>query len=380
MPTDVWSGYDVLLFDLDGVVYVGTEPVDGVPAALADLRRRGRRLAFVTNNASRTSAAVADQLTAMGVPARAGDVVTSAQAAALYAAECLPAGAPVLVLGTAALSGALAEQGLMPVAGADAGPAAVVQGFSPDLGWADLAEAALAIRAGARWIACNSDATLPSTRGLVPGNGSLVAALAHTTESTPTFVGKPHPAMHRVAIERTGARRPLIIGDRLDTDIAAATSAGCDSVLVLSGITTPVQLLAAAPAQRPTYVGLTAGDLLRAPRTARADGDRFSCGLWSARREGRSVSLSFREPGTESAIAETRLDAVLALCAAAWHGSAESAAPARGRPLVVAADRQASAVLRHLGIPAHPGNDGRGVLQSTRQTARRGEGVRDQGA
>lgn len=353
-PTDIWSGYDVLLLDLDGVVYVGAEPVRGVPAALADLRARGCRLAFVTNNASRTPEVVADQLSALGVPAQPGDVVTSAQAAALYAAETLPAGASVLVLGTAALSGALAERGLRPVAGADANPTAVVQGFSPDLGWAQLAEAALAIRAGARWIACNSDATLPSPRGPVPGNGSLVAALVHATGTSPTFVGKPHPAMHRAAIERTRAQRPLIVGDRLDTDIAAATSAGCDSMLVLSGITTPVQLLTALPAQRPTFVGLTAGDVLRAPRTASADGDRFSCGTWTARREGRTVLLSVRDPATESSAAGGRLDALLALCAAAWSSSLGCADPGPSRLKVVAGDHPAATVLRRLGIPCHP--------------------------
>ncbi|MBN9618498.1 MAG: HAD-IIA family hydrolase [Actinobacteria bacterium] len=369
--TEVCASYDAVLLDLDGVVYIGGQPITGVPAALAALRDRGLRLAFVTNNASRTPDEVAHRLRRMDVPADPADVITSAQAAARYTAQRLPTGATVLALGAPALSSALAEQGLIPVASAEASPAAVVQGFSPDLSWRELAEASLAIRAGAQWIACNGDATLPSARGPVPGNGSLVAALVHATTTIPTFVGKPHPAMHRAAIERTQATRPLIIGDRLDTDIAAATAAGCDSMLVLSGITTALQLLTAPPPERPTYLGLTAADLLRPPRSACAEDDGFSCGPWNATAESGRVLLRHREIATDTvspkdtASPEHSLDALLALCMASWNSPA-SATPGPDAPVVVASDHHAEAALHRLGIPVAP-RTCRGSSQDSRR-------------
>lgn len=349
----VASGYDAVLFDLDGVVYIDGEPVEGVPDAVATLRSRGVPLAFVTNNASRTPEQVADRLTAIGVPVRPADVVTSAQAAAAYAAERLPIGATVLAVGAPALARALSDRGLVPVASAQALPVAVVQGFSPDLCWQDLAEASVALHAGAEWIACNRDATLPSARGPVPGNGSLVAALAHATGRTPTFVGKPHPAMHRAAVARTAATRPLIVGDRLDTDIVAANAAGCDSMLVLSGITQPAQLLTATPEQRPTYLGLTAGALLDRPQDARAEEGGFSCGSWRAEVACGRVVLTGSHPAGDLAGGTTVLDALLALCLACWR-LCTTADSSCGAPFVVADDTQAEAVLQRLGIPAAP--------------------------
>src|SRR4051812_15913801 len=173
--------YDVALLDLDGVVYVGEQPVPGAPRALAAARRAGMRLAFVTNNASRTPSQVADLLHRVGVPADPTEVVTSAQAAAHHLADRLPAGAPVLVLGTTGLIEALTERGLVPVFSADEDPAAVVQGFHPGIDWHALAEGAVAIGRGIPWLATNLDATVPSPRGPLPGNGSLVAALRHAT-------------------------------------------------------------------------------------------------------------------------------------------------------------------------------------------------------
>lgn len=351
LQSELCSAYDALLLDLDGVVYIGGEAITGVPTALAELRERGLRLAFVTNNASRIPDEVANRLCGMGVPACPADVITSAQVAARYTAQRLPTGATVLALGAPALSSALAEQGLTPVTSIEADPVAVVQGFSPDLSWRELAEAALAIRAGAQWIACNSDATLPSARGPVPGNGSLVAALVHATATTPTFVGKPHPAMHRAAIERTRATRPLIVGDRLDTDIAAATAAGCDSMLVLSGITTTAQLIAAAPAERPTYLGFTVKDLLRAPRSAHAQDGGYTCGRWSATADCGGALLRYRDFATDVAPTETALDALLALCMANWNNPANST-PCPGGPVVIAGDHHAEAALRRLDVSA----------------------------
>ena len=257
------TAYDAALLDLDGVVYRGPDPVPGAAAAVAAARAAGMRMAFVTNNASRTPAAVAAHLGAVGVEARADEVVTAAQAAATLLGTLVPAGSRVLVTGGEGLRAAVTEAGFEPVPTADDGPAAVVQGYAPGLAYADLAEAALAVRAGAVWVASNLDATIPTARGLLPGNGALVALVAHATGRRPdAAAGKPERALHDEAVRRTGAVRPLVVGDRLDTDVEGANRAGCDSLLVLTGVTTEADLLAAPPERRPTYLGLDLGALL----------------------------------------------------------------------------------------------------------------------
>ncbi|MEU4547888.1 HAD-IIA family hydrolase [Nonomuraea dietziae] len=245
--------YDTLLLDLDGVVYLGRQ---AVPHAAESLERAaGRvRLAYVTNNASRSPAAIAEHLTHLGVPATAEDVVTSAQAAARLIAERVPPGAPVLVVGGTGLRMAVRAQGLRPVTVAADEPVAVVQGIAPDLSYGLLSEGALAVRRGAWFVAANGDATMPTARGELPGNGAMVRVIAAATGVEPVYAGKPAPPLHRESMIRTGSERPLVVGDRLDTDIEGATNAGVDSLLVLTGVATPRELLTAAPAHRPTYV------------------------------------------------------------------------------------------------------------------------------
>ncbi len=257
--------YDVALVDLDGVIYVGSEPVNHAVPALARARAAGLRLAFVTNNAARRPEAVAEQLTGLGVAASPGEVVTSAQAAARLLAERLPAGARVLVVGGEGLVAALAEHGLMPVAHAEDNPAAVVSGFHPDVGWRLLAEGAYAVAAGLPWVASNVDPTIPMPQGNAPGNGALVETIRLATGRQPVVAGKPEPPIHREAMLRTGARHPLVIGDRLDTDIAGAARAGADSLLVLTGVTSALDLVAAAPGSRPTFVARDLRALSAAP-------------------------------------------------------------------------------------------------------------------
>jgi ribonucleotide monophosphatase NagD (HAD superfamily) len=167
------SAYDVALLDLDGVVYIGKSAVAGAADALAKAKAAGLRVAFVTNNASRTPSAIAAQLTGLGVPTTASDVVTSAQAGARLLAERLPPAAAVLVVGGIGLRVAVRERGFRPVSVASERPAAVIQGYAPDLGYALLAEGALAVQAGALFVVSNADKTLPSARGRQPGNGSL---------------------------------------------------------------------------------------------------------------------------------------------------------------------------------------------------------------
>jgi HAD superfamily hydrolase (TIGR01450 family) len=306
--------YDTALVDLDGVVYVGPRAVPGAPAALAAARDRGMRVAFVTNNASRTPEAVATHLRELGVQAEARDVVTSAQAAATLLADRLPAGAAVLVVGGEGLHAALAERGLRGVRSADDQPQAVVQGFAPEVDWRQLAEGALAVSRGLPWIASNVDLTIPTDRGIAPGNGTLVAAVAAATGASPLVAGKPELPLHREAMRRTGARRALVVGDRLDTDIEGANRAGVDSLLVLTGVTSPAELVTAPPALRPTYVAadLCRGLLRPLPAVRRAD-DQWFCGGWALSDDG---------AGTAAPGAGDRVDGLRALCALAWERGA----------------------------------------------------------
>jgi glycerol-1-phosphatase len=253
-PDPLTARHDVAQLDLDGVLYRGQQAVPHAAEAVAAARAAGMRVGFVTNNAARPPAAVVAHLAAIGVPADEHDVVTSAQAAARLLAGRLPAGAAVLAVGAEGLRLALRDAGFRLVTTASDSPAAVVQGLDPDLRYADLAEATLAVRAGAWWVACNLDATLPTERGELPGNGALVAAVRAATGREPDVAGKPGLALHDASVERLAARRPLVVGDRLDTDVAAARSAGCDSLLVLTGVTSAADLAAAPTALRPTWV------------------------------------------------------------------------------------------------------------------------------
>ncbi|HEX7995831.1 MAG TPA: HAD-IIA family hydrolase, partial [Streptosporangiaceae bacterium] len=229
--------YDVALLDLDGVVYSGPQAIDGAPEALTRARNAGLRLAFVTNNASRSPSAVAEHLSRLGVPAGSSDVVTSAQAAASVIANRFPPGSAVLVAGSNGLRIALRERGLRPVSLAADRPVAVVQGFVPGINYELLAEAGVAVRDGAFFVATNSDSTLPTPRGPQPGNGSLLAVIITATGVQPVVAGKPQTPLHAEAVARTGARHPLVVGDRLDTDIEGAVRGGADSMLVLTGVT-----------------------------------------------------------------------------------------------------------------------------------------------
>jgi glycerol-1-phosphatase len=243
--------HDCLLLDLDGTVFRGQEPTTGAVDTLAAVTSR---TLYVTNNASRSSDEVAQHLRAMGFAAVADDVVTSAQSAAHLLADRLPAGAAVLIVGTESLAAEIENVGLKPVRQWSDDPVAVVQGHSPETAWPDLAEAALAIRGNAFWVAANVDRTLPSERGLLPGNGSMVAALQAATDREPTVAGKPQPTLLTDALSRGDFRNPLVVGDRLDTDIAGANAAGLPSLLVLSGVSTVSEAVRAVVGERPNYI------------------------------------------------------------------------------------------------------------------------------
>jgi glycerol 3-phosphatase-2 len=333
--------YDVALLDLDGVVYVGEQPVPAAPEALAAARAQGMRLAFVTNNASRTPTQVAELLHRVGVPAEPAEVITSSHAAAHYLADRLPAGAPVLVLGTTGLTDAVIERGLKPVFSADDDPAAVVQGYSPNLDWHALAEGAVAIHRGVPWLATNLDATVPSARGPLPGNGSMVAALQHATGVTPTSTGKPDPTMHAESVQRSGARNPLVVGDRLDTDIEGARRVGCDSLLVLTGVTSATTLLRADELHRPDYLGRDVSALLTGHPDVMAVASGLRCGsaTLALGADELILSASGRDEGDG-------LNALRALAVACWKLADD------GRPLprIRAVDAASEQVLVDHGL------------------------------
>jgi glycerol-1-phosphatase len=252
--TPLSATYDVAMLDLDGVVYVGPDAVPGAPAYLAEAASSGMRLAYVTNNASRTPAAVADHLRELGVAVRDEDVVTSAQAAARLLSGQLPSGASVFVIGGTGLEVALREQGLRPVQDVQAEPAAVVSGFSAELRWGTVVAGAILVRQGLPWVASNTDLTVPTAQGPGPGNGELVEVVRRFARRDPVVAGKPEKPLFEETLRRVGGERPLVVGDRLDTDILGARTVGYDSLLVMTGVTDAETLVAAPPELRPSYV------------------------------------------------------------------------------------------------------------------------------
>ena len=246
--------YDTALLDLDGVVYRGADAVPHAVPALLEAASLGMRLAYVTNNASRTPETVAAHLVKLGLPATPDDVVTAAQAVARMIAEAVPAGAKILMVGGEGMRVALESHGLVPVTSAEENPAAVVQGYRPDTTWAELAEIAYAVERGVPWYAANTDMTMPTDRGIAPGNGALVTAVAKACGGWPKIAGKPEIALHRETMLRTKAQHPLVVGDRLDTDIEGANRAGVDSLLVLTGVTRRAEAEAAEGVHKATYI------------------------------------------------------------------------------------------------------------------------------
>ncbi|GAW49327.1 MULTISPECIES: HAD-IIA family hydrolase [unclassified Nocardioides] len=273
--------YDLAMLDLDGVVYVGGAAVPGAPAHLASAREQGMRLAFITNNASRPPGVVAAHLTELGVEAEAADVVTSAQAAARVLVDRYGAGARVVCLGAEGLQDALEEDGLVPV-GVEDDAAAIVTGYGPQVPWGDIMRAAVRVRDGLPWVASNTDLTFPAAFGVAPGHGVLVEMLRSFTGVDPVVAGKPERPLLDETVRRVGGRRPLMVGDRLDTDIEGAQRAGYDSLLVLTGVTGLEDLVAATKELRPTFVAPDLAGLLAAQRAPSEDDGAFELGGWRA--------------------------------------------------------------------------------------------------
>lgn len=261
------QAYDLIGFDLDGVIYRGPEVIAGAPEVVAALKQMGLRVGFVTNNSARSPAQVAAALTGMGIPADPADVVTSAQATARIMAEALPAGSEVFALGTAALADELTGVGLNPVRRRSARTAAICFGFDPTLTWEDFNQAVYAVQGGAAWYACNDDLTRPTEQGIGIGTGGMLQALRQALPGLePIMGGKPARPLLDETHRRLGGDRLLFVGDRLDTDVAGARVAGWDSLFVLSGAHTRQDLVVAPPGQHPTYIGQNVRALLEPPR------------------------------------------------------------------------------------------------------------------
>ncbi|KXZ61591.1 HAD superfamily hydrolase (TIGR01450 family) [Microbacterium sp. AG790] len=258
-PRTPLDGVDAVLADLDGVVYAGP---GALPYAVDSLNAAAvsRRLGYITNNASRRDAVVAEHLRELGLDStRAEDVVTSPQAAMRLLRDRVAPGSTILVVGGDGLVFEVEKAGYVVTRSAEDAPAAVVQGFAPQVGWEQLAEAAYALATpedagGIPWIATNTDWTIPQARGIAPGNGTLVSAVHTAVGRLAVVAGKPERPIFDEAVARFAAHKALFIGDRLDTDIAGAQAAGLDSVLVLTGIDRPKHVLAAPPTARPTFI------------------------------------------------------------------------------------------------------------------------------
>jgi glycerol 3-phosphatase-2 len=336
--TSLVQQYDCLLLDLDGTVFRGSQPTDGAVETLAAV---DIPTFFVTNNASRSPAEVAASLRELGFSAKPDDIVTSAQAAARLLASQLPPDSPVLVVGTEALAAEVSGVGLRPVRQWADAPVAVVQGHSPRTGWPDLAEAALAIRGGALWVAANVDVTLPSERGLLPGNGAMVAALRAATNREPEVAGKPRPVLVTDALARGDFQAPLVIGDRLDTDIASANAAKLPSLLVLSGVSTAADVVYAPVGLRPTYVAHDLRGLLMPPDRLRVAAQP----AWhvDVGRSTVTVTAANQDPDDDG------LSIVRAVAYAVWNADLD------GRPFViVAGDEAAHDALDRWSLPEAP--------------------------
>jgi glycerol 3-phosphatase-2 len=253
--------YDSFLFDLDGVLYRGSEPIPAAADVIDAIRARGRPVAFMTNNSARTPEEVVAHLRSVGVGADVDEVETSALATAKLLAERGVRAA--FVIGETGLVTALRDANIAIVdvptlsgATGDEPSPVVVVGLDRHLTYERLRDGSLLVERGASFVASNADASFPAEDGAAwPGAGAIAAVIETTTGVSPEIVGKPHAPLLRSALVRAGGRRPLVIGDRLDTDIAGAVGLGWDSLLVLTGISTRADVEKLDPGSRPTFVG-----------------------------------------------------------------------------------------------------------------------------
>ena len=317
VTASIWSQFDCLLTDLDGVVYEGKRAIEPAPQVLARLREERIPVGYVTNNSSRSAQVIATQLAEFGVLTEPDDIVGSGQTGVELLKEMIPAGSRVLVVGGDGLRDWVKRFGFELVASSEAQPAAVIQGFAPDVSWSDLAQAAFAIQGGAKWVATNSDWTLPQEQGLAPGNGTLVSAVHTAVGQLPIVAGKPETPIFETALRhmesKYGAVSPAFLGDRIDTDIVGANKAGVPSILVLTGVSTRKEVLGIKLEGRPKYIINSMAELLVDYVYPVATARGFECGSASVELQGNRVVVTKGDPAS--------LDALKAACAVVYNSS-----------------------------------------------------------
>jgi HAD superfamily hydrolase (TIGR01457 family) len=306
----VLGTFETLLLDLDGVIYEGNRAIVDAVESISELRAKGIQIGYVTNNASRTSEAIAEQLRAFGLELKAEDVITSAQAGAGLLKQIVPAGSKVLVVGGEGLRSNVSLAGFHVVESSKDLPAAVIQGFDPSVGWKHLAEASYAIQNGAKWVATNQDWTIPREEGLAPGNGTLVSAVHTAVGQLPVVAGKPEKAIFETALSHFGSSSAVYVGDRLDTDVLGANRAGIGSALVMTGVTTRKELLAAKDESRPTYILGTLKELLTGYQQPTKTKRGYKLGNAEVELLGQKILVSFGDPKS--------LEALKCACLTIW--------------------------------------------------------------
>lgn len=311
MAAKVFDQFETLLLDLDGVIYAGNDAIVDAVESIATLRESGIRVGYITNNSSRKPETIADQLRGFGLELDTEDVISSAQAGVELLATMIPAGSKVLVVGGEGLRFEVTAAGFALATLSDDKPAAVIQGFSPEVGWKDLAEASYAIQGGAKWVATNQDWTIPREKGLAPGNGTLVSAVHTAVGQLPIVAGKPERAIFETAMRKFETKSAIYVGDRLDTDVLGANKAGLGSALVMTGVTTRKELLAARADSRPAFILATLKDL-RGPYLSPSKTKRgYKLGNAEVELLGERVVVSFGDPKS--------LDALKAACLTIWN-------------------------------------------------------------
>ena len=296
MTAKVWGTYDTVLADLDGVVYEGKHAIEPAPAVINSLQKQGVKFGYVTNNSSRRPETIAEQLRGFGVEVESEQIIGSAKTGVELLATLIEPGSKVLVVGGDGLRHRVIEAGFELVNSADDKPAGVIQGFSPDVAWVNLAEAAFSIQNGAKWVATNQDWTLPQERGLAPGNGTLVSAVHTATGILPLVAGKPEPAIFHTAVSELRAVKPLFVGDRIDTDITGANRANIDSALVLTGVSTRKEVLGVKPEGRPTYILESMQELVEKYVGPKQTKRGFKCGKSEVELLGNKVRVIAGDP------------------------------------------------------------------------------------
>lgn len=307
----IWEKYDLLLADLDGVVYEGSIAIENAIESINKIAAFNINVGYVTNNSSRKPETIVQQLFELGLTAKPEEIISSGQTAVELLQTKISSGAKVLVVGGEGLRARVLSGGFQVVNSSDDKPEAVIQGFAPEVSWKDLAEASYSIQNGAIWVATNNDWTLPQEKGLAPGNGTLVGAVHTAVGQLPIVAGKPEPAIFQTAINHFQPSKAIFVGDRLDTDILGANRAAIESALVLTGVSTRKDVLAASLEERPVYIIETLQDLLVEYKEPKQTKRGWSCGKASVELLGDKVLVTEGDPQS--------IEALRAACNVIWN-------------------------------------------------------------